>query len=220
MKNNFLKKSKTMKKNKVVLNLNGLSVPDKIQKTKTIAAALTGNANFTDPKPTPAELMAGAAELETANSEALESRDITVTKTAVKNQKEEKLDFLLTASGGYVEAVSQGDEAKIKSAGMDVKAGATPIGVPATPAALSAAEGAKTGTIALKWKAVRGARSYIVRFTDAIADNTSWKQAAVVTKAAAGIEGLVSGKQYWFQTSAVGAAGQGAWSDPAVKVAP
>jgi hypothetical protein len=103
---------------------------------------------------------------------------------------------------------------------MDIRAGATPIGIPATPAALSAAEGAKTGTISLKWKTVRGAKSYLVRMTDTIADNASWKQAAVVTKAAASIEGLVSGKQYWFQTSAVGAAGQGAWSDPAVKVAP
>jgi predicted phage tail protein len=103
---------------------------------------------------------------------------------------------------------------------MDVRAGATPIGIPATPAALAAGEGAKTGSIALKWKAVRGAKSYLVRITDTIADNTSWKQAAVVTKAAANIEGLASGKQYWFQVSAVGAAGQGAWSDPAVKVAP
>jgi hypothetical protein len=181
---------------------------------------MTNNPNFSSPNPSPAEISTAATEAEAADDEVMQIRDISVTKTAVKNQKEESLDFILKANAAYVETESRGDEAKIKSAGLDIKANATPIGIPAMPAALKASEGAKTGTLNLKWKAVRGARSYIIRCTDTIADNTSWKQAAVVTKAAAGIEGLVSGKQYWFQTSAVGAAGQGAWSDPAVKVAP
>jgi hypothetical protein len=37
----------------------------------------------------------------------------------------------------------------------------------------------------------------------AIADNNSWKQAVVVTKAVAALEGLASGKQYWFKVSAI-----------------
>jgi hypothetical protein len=209
-----------MKKKQVVLNLRGLSVPEKVAKAKSIAVAMTNNPNFANPKPSPAEILAAAAELEMADSEVMQIRDASVTKTAVRSQKDEALDLILSASAGYVEGESKGDEAKIKSAGMDVKANATPIGIPAMPAALKASEGAKTGIISLKWKAVRGAKSYLVRSTDTIADNASWKQVAVVTKSAADIDALVSGKHYWFQVSAVGAAGQGAWSDPAVKVAP
>jgi hypothetical protein len=212
--------NKMVKKTKVVLNLRLLSVPDKIAKSKSYVTALTGNANFPNASANLEGITTAIAELDLADGEANAARDISVTKTAIKNQKEEELDFKLTALAGYVEGESKGDEAKIKSAGMDIKAGASPIGVPATPSALSASEGAKTGTINLKWKSVRGAKSFLVRITEAIADNNSWKQSTVVTKANAAIDGLTSGKQYWFQVGAVGAAGQGAWSDPAVKVAP
>lgn len=39
-------------------------------------------------------------------------------------------------------------------------------------------------------------------------------------RAKAEVEGLSSGKQYWFQVCAVGTAGLGPWSDPATKVVP
>lgn len=208
------------KKYQVVLNLRNQSVPDKIVFTKTVASSLTNNPNFPNPVPSIVDILASATALEASYEESQKARDVAVTKTAIKNQKEEAHDFIMTALGSYVEVQSKGDEAKIKSAGMDVKAGATPIGIPDTPAALAASEGAKTGVINLKWKTVRGAKSYVVRLTDAIADGNSWKQSTVVTKATAVIDGLSSGKQYWFQAAAVGAAGQGAWSDPAVKVAP
>ena len=103
---------------------------------------------------------------------------------------------------------------------MDIKAAAAPIGTPQRPESIKATEGLKNGSVDLKWKAVRGARSYVVRITATVADASSWKQVLVVTKAAATIEGLTSGTLYWFQVAAVGAAGQGPWSDPATKVAP
>jgi len=34
------------------------------------------------------------------------------------------------------------------------------------------------------------------------------------------VPGLTSGTRYWFRVAGVGTAGQGAWSDPATKVAP
>jgi hypothetical protein len=138
----------------------------------------------------------------------------------VERQTEDYFDSLMGSWGSYVETESKGDEAKIKSAGFDIKAKPVPIGIPAMPLSLASAEGANKGCLSLKWKAVRGAKSYIIRITDNIADMNSWKQIMVVTKASALIEGLVSGTQYWFQVSPVGAAGQGPWSDPTTKVAP
>jgi Fibronectin type III domain len=207
-------------KNQVVLNLQGLSVPDKIEKAKSFIKAITGNANF----PTPGDLLvktgAVADKLQNSYTDALEARSISVTKTAIMNQDEAEFDSEVTALGRYIEGASKGDEAKIKSAGMDIKAAAAPIGTPQRPESIKATEGLKNGSVDLKWKAVRGARSYVVRITATVADASSWKQVLVVTKAAATIEGLTSGTLYWFQVAAVGAAGQGPWSDPATKVAP
>ncbi len=161
-----------------------------------------------------------ADKLQNSYTDALEARGISVTKTAIMNQDETAFDSEVTALGRYVEVECKGDEAKIKSAGMDIKAAAAPIGTPQRPESIKATEGLKNGSVDLKWKSVRGARSYVVRITATIAANDSWKQVLVVTKAAATIESLVSGTQYWFQVAAVGAAGQGPWSDPATKVAP
>jgi hypothetical protein len=207
-------------KNQVVLNLHGLSVPDKIEKANSFIKAINGNANFPSPGEQLVKIGEAVASLQAAYTDATEARGIAVTKTAIMNQLEAALDLLLTALGHYVEGECKGDEAKIKSAGMDIKAAATPIGIPQRPDGMTAAEGLKNGSINLKWKAVKGARSYVVRTTATIADGASWKQVLVVTKASATIDNLVSGTQYWFQVAAVGAAGQGPWSDPATKVAP
>jgi hypothetical protein len=52
------------------------------------------------------------------------------------------------------------------------------------------------------------------------AGQTGWRHAFVVTKSSASVPGLVSGKRHWFRVAALGAAGQGPWSDPATKTAP
>ncbi len=208
------------KKNQVVLNLQGLSVPDKIEKARANIKAMTGNGNFPESKEQLARTGAAADKLEKSYTEAIEARAISVTKTAIMNQDDDEFDREYSALGRHVEGASKGDEAKIKSAGMDVKAAATPIGIPQRPEAMKANEGLKNGNIEAKWKPVRGSRAYVVRMTDTIANMDSWKQVAIVTKASALIEGLFSGTQYWFQVCAVGAAGQGPWSDPATKVAP
>jgi len=48
---------------------------------------------------------------------------------------------------------------------------------------------------------------------------TSWTLGVVSTKSSATLSGLTSGTKYWFRVAAIGAAGQGAWSDPATKMA-
>ncbi|HEX8162016.1 MAG TPA: fibronectin type III domain-containing protein [Pyrinomonadaceae bacterium] len=41
-----------------------------------------------------------------------------------------------------------------------------------------------------------------------------------MVKSQATIEGLTSGKKYWFRVAAVGPNGQSGWSNPATKLAP
>ena len=46
-----------------------------------------------------------------------------------------------------------------------------------------------------------------------------WTNAPPSTKSKCTIANLVAGTRYWFRVAAVGAAGQGPWSDPATKMA-
>jgi hypothetical protein len=208
-------------KAKVVLNLAVLSIPDKIQQARTFAAGVKKNQKLArQDDALPDKIEAAAQALDDAYAEALYARSISVTKTAVMKQLEDALDSLLTALGHYVEAESRGDEAVIKSTGMSVKKRRTPAGIPGMPEALAATEGSMNGSIALKWKAVKGSRSYLVRATTTVADAKSWQQVGVSTRANVLVEELTSGLQYWFQVSAIGTAGQGPWSDPSTKIAP
>jgi hypothetical protein len=48
----------------------------------------------------------------------------------------------------------------------------------------------------------------------------TWRDAGVSTKSRITIQGLPSGKRYWFRVAAINAAGQSGWSDPATKIVP
>ena len=204
---------------KVNLNLKSYSLPDKIQYSVQIIKAMTGNANFATPDPKLADVQTAIDNLQKTYTEANNLRQLSYAKTAEQSQHEKNVDTLLTALGNYVETASRGDEVIIKSAGIDTRAKNAPVGIPAMPLNLGTAEGDKNDQIKLKWKSVKGAKSYIVRRTTDVTDNAKWLQEQVVTKATAISTGLASGTQYWYQVAAVGTAGQGAWSDPATKVA-
>jgi hypothetical protein len=208
------------KRNQVVLNLHGLSVPDKVENIQKSITSMTGNPKFPDEVERLLSLDSEVVKLQTCYKKANDSKAVSVTDTAVLNYQEDIVDREYTALKHRVEDISKGDELIIKSAGMEIKAVAAAIGIPKRAEYLKSSEGSSTGSINLKWISVKGARCYAIRLTSTIADNNSWKQAAIVTRASAAIDGLTSGTQYWFQVSAVGAAGQGPWSDPTTKVAP
>jgi hypothetical protein len=60
-----------LKKNKVVLNLRGMSVPDKIQWGRKVMAGINGNKHFANPNPSIEEGAKLIDQLETANSDTL-----------------------------------------------------------------------------------------------------------------------------------------------------
>jgi len=205
---------------KVKLDLRSLTIPAKIQFASQVVTALTGNANFTTPVPALTAITSKAGALETSYNDALAARQTAQQATTVQNTAERDLELALTQLAAYVENASAGDAAKIQSAGMDVRAAGAPVGALPAPLGLVALVGDMDGELDLDWDSVRGATSYVVQKSPDPITSTSWQQAIVVTKSKGTATGLASGTKYWFRVAAVGAAGQGAWSDPATKVAP
>ena len=205
---------------KVKLGLKNMPIPVKAELATRIVTAMTGNANFTTPNPALADITAAKTALETAYNDALTKRQQAKSATDLMADKEKNLERVLTLEALYVENVSGGDELKIQSAGMSVKDAGAPIGELPAPMGLYATAGDEDGEIVLNWEPVRGAKSYTVQMTTDPNVLDSWAHKMNAPESFTDIKGLTSGGKFWFRVAGVGAAGQGAFSDPAAKYAP
>ncbi len=204
---------------KVKLSLRDLTVPQKVQFLRQVVTAMTGNANFATPSPTLASITTKTDDLETKFNDAQAARLTAQQKTALQDTAERAADAAVTQLASYVDNTTAGDAAKIQSAGMEVRATPAPVGTLPAPAGLVATIGDLDGEIDLDWDSVRGATSYVMQRSVDPPTATSWQSAGVVTKSKGSVTGLTSGTKYWFRAAAVGAAGQGAWSNPATRTA-
>ena len=87
------------------------------------------------------------------------------------------------------------------------------------PANLVATMGDQIGSIDIGLNRVHGASSYVFHKTQTPNTPDSWQHAAISSKSSCTISGLTSGQHYWFRAAAIGAAGQGPWSDNASQLA-
>ena len=202
----------------VVLALFGLTIPQIIQKARQWVIAMTGNPNFMAPNavpnPTLAAVSAAATALETAFNVAEASREAAKQKTNLQNQADENLRLLLTNLGGYVQNVTAGDATKIESAGMETKKDKTPPQVPVQVSDLSATNGDFSAEVDLHWHSIKNAKGYVVEGSaDPIMAN-SWSILMTVTKSKAEVVNQPIGAKRWYRVAAVGAAGQGPYSQP------
>jgi hypothetical protein len=204
----------------IKLDLENMPLPTKIQFARQVMTALTNNPNFSTPEPTIAELAAQTTTTEGAYNTAQAARQQAISDTATQNEEEKQLDALLTRLGSYVQLKSAGEEVKIRSAGMQVKAPLAPVGPLGAPENLVLTDSGSEGALVAAWGKIRGAVSYIVEITVAPDAKTGWSYATATTKTRASLTGLTSGTRYWCRVAALGAAGQGPFSDPAAKVAP
>ena len=205
---------------KVKLELKKKSVPQKIDHAKTIVIKMTGNASFVTPNPTLASITTAVTNLTTATAEIEVARKTLELKYNALCTAEAVLDAGLTQLANYVENISNGDEAKILSAGMDVRSDSTAISLPDKIASVVATMGDSAGEIDLSWDKITGAKSYVVETALSEMNPLEWKHMVVSTRSKAEVGTLKTGTSYHLRVAAVGSAGQGPWSDPVVKVAP
>ena len=203
----------------IKLGLNRMPIPDKIQFTRQVIQASTGNPNVPDPNPTLALVTADTDELEAAYNDAQTARQIAKSKTSLQDEKEAALDWVITQLANYVERACDGDKAKIESAGFSLRNPPGPIGPLPAPTDLQVTPSEHAGSADVSWQSDRGAKAFTIeRAEDAPA--LEYHVIGNSTKKQASLNSMVSGKKYWFCVAAIGAAGQSAWSDSVPLFAP
>ncbi|TAL00498.1 MAG: fibronectin type III domain-containing protein [Verrucomicrobia bacterium] len=204
---------------KVKLKLQDKSDSELLTFSQQHIAAMTGNSNFTTPAPTVIAFQALHDEFEAALDAAALAAETSKQKTSTKDVKRSALERGLTDRGSYVDMTSGGIEAKILSSNLPVRDAAAPIGPMPAPIDFLATMGDMEGEMDLTWSRVRGAKSYIIQHSENVSPRV-WSQKAVSPKSSATITGCTPGAICVFRVAAIGAAGQGPWSDESVKMAP
>lgn len=205
---------------KVKLNLSRFTDDQLVQKASDIKAALTGNTNFTTPVPA---LTAVATLITTAQAKLASFNAAQAAAKQATTEKNVAMDALRAALaqwGTYVELTSGGVAAKIQSAQMDVQSPRTPATVPNQVLNLTLTASEAAGSVDSQWDPIPNAKSYEIQISPEPMTASSWVNHPPATKSKAVLTALTSGARVWVRVRAVGAAGQGAWSDPATKIVP
>lgn len=206
--------------NKIKLELHLKTDPMLLIYAKNHDTKMTGNAHFPSPTPNAATYGLKVGDYEdslTGIAGLLNSLDEAY---AVRDTARLALESALRDRAGYVETAAAGDAAKIASAGFQLVSAAAPLGVLPAPLDLRATMGNNPGEILVRWKRVKGAGGYIVECREHGPTLGTWQQVKILTQTKYLTTGLISGKEYSFRVRALGAAGEGPWSDEAVKGAP
>lgn len=183
-----------------------------VDKVRTNVTKLTGNADFATPIPTLAVLTAAADRLDAA----VQAYDFS--RSRLDKQERDiafaELKGLHKDLGGYVQTVSNGDPEFITSAGFEMEANGRPLGLLPAPVDVRVTVRSYPGSLELSHKGVRGRLAYRTEICEGdplVADN--WKFYTVSGKTRVIVDGLESGKTYFFRVQALGAAGLSPVSD-------
>lgn len=116
----------------------------------------------------------------------------------------------VAAVANGVEGEANGSVAYITDAGFSTVSPKLPIGPLDSPQNLTVKPNGMEGALKLRWKRVRGAKSYIIQ----TAANASgpWTQCGISPRASHTVENLTSGTKYWFRVQAIGTSGPSGWS--------
>jgi len=207
--------------NQIVLDLKSLTVPDKIQFLRDVVTAVTGNANYPTPDPALTVITTKANNLETALGAQAAAQQAAKTATTNLETKEKEADAAIGSLADYVWKTSTGDEAKIQSAGMSLRAPRTPTTSLPAPQNLALTGGDNDGELDAQWDRVPKAKNYEVQLSDDPPTSSSWAYAKTTTKSKTTLTGLPSGAKKWVRVRALGPKEiTSPWSDPAVKRVP
>ncbi|MBB3186643.1 fibronectin type III domain-containing protein [Microbacter margulisiae] len=202
-----------MRKPKLVLSFVRLSIWEKIAYYRNVVAKMKDNTLFPTPDVPIADAEKKLDEFETA---AQKARDGSTADTALMHQTEEETDAIFRKLAAYVERIADGDEAIILQAGFTLSKDPSPRKQPI----LMVEDGAMSGSVRLRRKAVTGSRSYIWQIIVGAlpASEKDWVTLGVSTQVEYIAENLTIGTRYYFRSAAVTKDGTSAFCEPVSRI--
>jgi hypothetical protein len=187
----------------VKMGFSGLSVTEQIERTRHLITKMTGNANYTTPKPTLVVVGASADALESAYN-ASRGRDKNL-MIAMRLRRKEML-YITSQLAAYVQEASEGDEEIILSSGFDVRKRGTPGSVtPGVVYNVRLSDGSTSGKIRAEWNEADNAINYVMMLSDtADFSNMKLDRVFTTTKLRKEFGGLNPGSTYWVKVIALG----------------
>lgn len=198
----------------IALNTSKLPIPMKIVRGQEVITMSTGNPNVPGNTAAVTAFANAQADLIAANDAYEAARQACINLNILRQNALTVWNVSLTGLAGVTESITQGEAAKITSAGFDVRGAPTPPQPLPAPENLQVQTNGSPGMTKLAWE-LDGADTFLVeKCLDPDAPDT-WMQVAVTTKMSCEIPGAEPGKVCYFRVAGVNAAGQGPWT-PAV----
>lgn len=184
---------------KVVTNFSDVRDVELAPFAGRVVDRLTNHPDFADPVVSLADVSTAQAEFLKA---FLNAQKGTPTDTLVKNEKREKLEGMLSQLATYVNMKAKNNPVALSTTGFELIKERALIGPLEQPENLKLTP--VIGGIKVSVKALKGAYSYSIEYTETpVTDQSVWKFAS--SKAASTqINGLVSGKEYAFKVCGIG----------------
>lgn len=203
--------------NNIKFSASSLRPVDLLALTTHVITNMTNNPYFPTPLVDLAALQAKADEVRDAIDLGKEGSKIQRTHRDVVVKE---LGNMMRRQASYVRTVCDGDLTKLVSCGFELAKKAEPVGIPDAPLIKSIEMTGITGQVEIKWGKVRGTQVYQIWMTETDpAVKPQWKLVNATSRIRTKVDGMNSYKTYWFAVSAIGSAGNGAKSDPALGVA-
>jgi len=194
-----------MHKQHAIVNFARVKEHDLPDQAQTIIDKMTNNAYFPRPVPALTTIQKGKTEFADALLKSTEAPS--KEQTAIKNQKKVILVNSLTQLGNYVNAVADGDVAKIDSSGFQISKEPTPVGILDAPKFINVTYGQNSGEANIEIAKVEKATDYMLLYMPfpGSSDNNEWF-GKVTSKTKFTLSGLESGKKYVFKAAAISSA--------------
>lgn len=205
-----------MKKTYYVVSLEHGKVGFKelVDKTRTNLTKMTGNPLFPEPTPKLEDLKAVTDRLDSA----IQAYDFTRSRLDKQDRDGAfaELKELRHDLGSYVQAISKGELSVISSAGFTPRAEPQPVGKLPAPHNVRAVATRFPGIVELRYGGVKHRLAYRISICAGEPSvESNWEVYGLTGKVQMVIEGLESGKTYYFRVEALGVAGFSPVSDVA-----
>ncbi len=193
-----------MRMPKINLSFSNLRDAEVKGESDFILRSMFGNAAFTDPMPSLADVQSAIVNYGDALTAAA-SLDINM--VALKNQYRQVLESVLFQLGLYVMCVANGDVTILISSGF--KLAKTPASNPiSAPDSIVLTNGPSSGKLVAVVPTVKGANSYLHCLTaEPITPTSIWVNLVSRSRKCT-FDNLQPGVKYWAKTAAVGKGGQ------------